>query len=112
MRQRHHERGVGPHDPVQLAEHATQILHAGERVHRHHQLDAVRPQERQVGSEEPLDPVALRLDEDGIFRTTVKAGAFEARFSRNAQLELAGWLEENDDGSISLVTSSARVRVS
>jgi hypothetical protein len=64
------------------------------------------------GSEEPLVPTALRLDDDGIFRTTVKGGAFEARFSRTAQLELSSWLEENDDGSISFVTSSARVRVS
>jgi hypothetical protein len=64
------------------------------------------------GSEERLEPAALRLDEDGIFRTTVKGGAFEARFSRNAQLELASWLEENDDGSISFVTSGVRVRVS
>ena len=64
------------------------------------------------GSEEPLDPAALRLDEDGIFRTTVKGGSFEARFSRRAQLELSSWLEENDDGSISLVTSGSRVRLS
>jgi hypothetical protein len=64
------------------------------------------------GSEEPLDPGALHLDEDGIFRTTVKGGSFDARFSRNAQLELASWLEENDDGSISFVASGARTRVS
>jgi hypothetical protein len=63
------------------------------------------------GSEEPLDPTALRLGEDGIFRATVKGGSLEARFSQSAQLELASWLEENDDGSISLVTSGSRVRV-
>ena len=64
------------------------------------------------GSEEPLEPARLRLDDDGIFSTRVKGGAFDARFLRNAQLELAPWLEEDSDGSISLVTPRARARVS
>ena len=63
------------------------------------------------GSEQPLDPKALRLDDDGVFATTVKEGAFEARFSRAAQLELAEWLEQNSDGSVELVISGKRTRV-
>jgi len=64
------------------------------------------------GSEEPLDPVLFRLGDDGVFSTRVKGGAFDARFLRNAQLELAPWLEEDRDGSIVLVTPNARARVS
>jgi hypothetical protein len=63
------------------------------------------------GSEEPLEPKALRLEEDGIFATTVKNGAFDARFSRGAQLALAEWLEQDGDGKIDLVVSGTRTRV-
>lgn len=64
------------------------------------------------GSEEPLDAAKLRLDADGIFSTTVKGGAFDARFLRNAQLELAPWLEQEPDGAVSLVVQGERKRVS
>jgi uncharacterized protein len=64
------------------------------------------------GSEEPLEPALLRLGDDGIFSTRVKGGAFDARFLRNAQLELSPWLEEDRDGSIMVVTPRARARVS
>jgi hypothetical protein len=64
------------------------------------------------GSEEPLEPAALRLDDDGVFSTRVKGGTFDARFLRNAQLELSPWLEEDRDGSIVVVTPRARARVS
>ena len=64
------------------------------------------------GTEAPLEPSAIRLDRDGIFRTTVKGGAFEARFLRSAQLELSPWLEEEPGGSISIVTPHARAKVS
>ena len=64
------------------------------------------------GSEELLDPSALRLGDDGVFSTRVKGGAFDARFLRNAQLELSPWLEEDRDGSIVVVTPTARARVS
>lgn len=63
------------------------------------------------GSEERLDPAALTLDPDGVFTTKVKDGAFDARFLRSAQLELAEWLEQDSDGAIVLVTSGARTRV-
>jgi hypothetical protein len=64
------------------------------------------------GSEEPLEPTTLRLDDDGIFSTRVKGGAFDARFLRNAQLELSPWLEVDRDGSLVIVTPHARARVS
>jgi hypothetical protein len=63
------------------------------------------------GSEEPLEPKNLRLDVDGVFTTTVKEGAFEARFLRTAQLELAEWLEQDGDGRVELVISGSRTRV-
>ena len=63
------------------------------------------------GSEEPLDPGTLRLDGDGIFWTTVKSGAFDARFSRSAQLALSPWLEQEGDGGVSLVTPRGRARI-
>ncbi len=62
------------------------------------------------GSEEPLDPATLRLGDDGVFWATVKGGAFDARFLRNAQLELAPWLVEEGDG-VSLVTPRGRFSV-
>lgn len=41
------------------------------------------------GTEEPLDPRRLSIDDEGVVYTRVKAGAFEARFSRHAQTSLA-----------------------
>jgi len=63
------------------------------------------------GSEEPLEPATLRLDDDGIFTTVVKGGAFDAKFLRAAQLELAEWLEQDSDGRIDLVISGTRTRL-
>jgi len=63
------------------------------------------------GSEEPLDPATLSLGDDGVFTTTVKGGAFSARFQRNAQLELAEWLEQDSGGKIDLVVAGMRTRV-
>jgi uncharacterized protein len=40
-------------------------------------------------TEEPLDPATLATGEGGAVYVRVKAGAFEARFSRHAQTELA-----------------------
>ncbi len=50
------------------------------------------------GSEELLRPEALRLDPEGRLRTAVKGGAFEAVFSRSAQLAIEPSLEEGSDG--------------
>lgn len=64
------------------------------------------------GTEESLDPDALHLEADGVLATRVKGGAFEARFTRAAQLELSPWLEEEAEGGIALVTLTARRRLS
>ncbi len=40
-------------------------------------------------TEEPLDPRALSIDDEGVVYAAVKGGAFEARFSRHAQTSLA-----------------------
>lgn len=50
------------------------------------------------GSEEVLDPAALWV-EAGVFHTRVKNGAFVARFTRQAQIALAEWLDEAENGS-------------
>lgn len=63
------------------------------------------------GSEEPLVPKNLRLDDAGVFTTVVKQGAYEARFQRSAQLELAEWLQQGKDGRIELVVAGVRTRV-
>jgi uncharacterized protein len=61
------------------------------------------------GTEEPLDGATLRLDGQGRVRARVKSGAFEAKFTRDAQLSLAPFLEESQDGkSLFLVISGAR----
>ncbi|HVR19666.1 MAG TPA: hypothetical protein VMS65_08220 [Polyangiaceae bacterium] len=60
------------------------------------------------GNEEPLDPETLELDPAGVFTTKVKGGAFDARFLRGAQLELAPFLDEESDGSVTLVTPRSR----
>ena len=40
-------------------------------------------------TEEPLDPDTLAVGADGVVYARVKGGAFEARFSRHAQTQLA-----------------------
>ncbi|MFZ5889704.1 MAG: hypothetical protein ACOY0T_01435 [Myxococcota bacterium] len=63
------------------------------------------------GSSEQLDPVKLRIGEQGALYVEVKSGAFEARFSRAAQLGLAPFLSEEADGSLSLDFGRQRVRL-
>ena len=58
-----------------------------------------------------IAPASSGLAADGVFTTTVKGGAFQARFQRAAQLELAEWLEQDRDGQIELVVSGTRTRV-
>lgn len=43
-------------------------------------------------TEEPLDPATLSVGEGGVVYARVKKGAFEARFSRHAQTQLASIL--------------------
>jgi hypothetical protein len=45
------------------------------------------------GSREPLDPQTLVVGSDEVLRVRVKAGAFEARFSRSAQLQIEPLLD-------------------
>jgi hypothetical protein len=52
------------------------------------------------GTEEPWDPIATRVAEDGALYAAVKSGAkggpFEAKLTRHAQLQLAPILVEDD----------------
>lgn len=48
------------------------------------------------GSEELLDPATLALDPGGVVQVRVKAGRFEASFSRHAQTQLAPLLVSAD----------------
>jgi len=45
------------------------------------------------GTREPLDPRTLSVGADEVLRARVKAGAFEARFTRSAQLQIAPLLD-------------------
>lgn len=49
-------------------------------------------------SAEVLDPKTLRLDEEGVLLATVKNGRAKARFSREAQFELAQHFVESPEG--------------
>ena len=54
------------------------------------------------GTEEALDPTKLRGRADDALGVSVKGGLFGARFSREAQLDLAPWLSEGADGALEL----------
>jgi hypothetical protein len=60
------------------------------------------------GTREALDPAALSVGHAGALRVPVKGGSFDARFSQSAQLSLAPWLEEAQDGSIWLKLADRR----
>lgn len=47
-------------------------------------------------TEEPIDPSALSVAEDGVVYARVKGGTFEARFTRHAQTSLAPLLVDAD----------------
>lgn len=51
-------------------------------------------------TEEPLDPASLSIGEDGVVYAKVKAGGFEARFSRHAQTQLASILVKADPPTV------------
>jgi hypothetical protein len=53
-------------------------------------------------TDEPLDPAALSLGEDGVVYARVKAGRFDARFSRHAQTSLAPLLVEAEPPTLRL----------
>lgn len=52
------------------------------------------------GTEEPLDPATLSLDEEGAVHALVKGGHFDARFSRHAQTQLAPVLVNDDPPTV------------
>ena len=51
-------------------------------------------------TEEPLDPETLSIGEGGVVYARVKGGAFEARFSRHAQTQLAPLLVKDDPPTV------------
>lgn len=60
------------------------------------------------GSEEALDPRALRMPAEDTLYVRVKQGAFEARFRRHAQLGLGPWLEALPNGQLALGIGTER----
>lgn len=52
------------------------------------------------GMEEPLEPDTLTVGDAGVVYARVKAGGFEARFSRHAQTQLADVLVEADPPAV------------
>lgn len=52
------------------------------------------------GTEDPLDPTTLTLDEDGIVCARVRHATMEARFLRHAQTGLAPLLESSDPPTV------------
>lgn len=62
------------------------------------------------GSLEPLEPNALELDESGQLLSRVKAGLFQARFKRAAQLGMGEFLSL-DDGQWFLSTERGRIPI-
>jgi len=62
------------------------------------------------GSVEPLEPNALELDESGQLLARVKAGMFQARFKRAAQLAMGEFLSL-DAGQWFLSTAGGRVPI-
>jgi len=60
------------------------------------------------GSESRLDPGSLALGAQGALYTTVKNGQFRARFTQAAQIALAPWLAEAENGEIFLEIAGTR----
>lgn len=63
------------------------------------------------GSREPLDPRSLWIGPGNVPYCRVKGGAFEARISLQAWLQLAERLEEDEVGEPVLVLGRERVRI-
>ena len=60
------------------------------------------------GSESSLDPAGLTVGPQGALYTTVKNGKFQARFTQTAQIALAPWLMEAENGDLFLEIAGAR----
>jgi len=63
------------------------------------------------GTRELLDPASLRLGPSGELRVTVKRGSFAAKFSRSAQLALAPYLSEGEQGEPLFVLGNLVVKL-
>ena len=63
------------------------------------------------GSEEALEPRSLKLGARDALYLRVKGGKFAARFTPQAQLQLAPCLEEGPDGSVCLVVGEDRYAI-
>jgi len=63
------------------------------------------------GTREALDPATLRLGAAGELYAMVKEGAYAAKFSRSAQLSLAPYLSEGEQGETLFVLGDARVEL-
>lgn len=55
------------------------------------------------GTEEPLDPGGIHVDDDGVLRATVKNGEYEARYLAQAQREMVDLIEQSSDGTPCIV---------
>jgi hypothetical protein len=51
-------------------------------------------------TEEPLDPSTLSIGPDGVVYAKVKAGRFDARFSRHAQTQLGPLLVKDEPPTV------------
>ena len=60
------------------------------------------------GSESPLEPDSSSLGAQGALYTTVKNGRFRARFTQAAQIALAPWLVEAENGDVLLEIAGCR----
>ena len=63
------------------------------------------------GTCEPLDAAQCWFGREGVVWTRVKQGRFTARMTPAAQLGLAEWLEEGDEGEIFLRVGQTRHRM-
>jgi hypothetical protein len=59
-------------------------------------------------SESPLDPSELWVGSQGALYTSVKNGKFRARFTQAAQMALAPWLVEAENGEVLLEIAGVR----
>lgn len=59
-------------------------------------------------SREPLDPETLNIRSDNVPRCRVRAGLFEARFSRQAYQRLLPYIQQDGDGKRFFITIAGR----
>lgn len=52
------------------------------------------------GSDEPLDPATLTVDDDGVLRAWVRGGRLEARLASSAAAVIADLIDVSEDGGL------------